>query len=176
MFMPGAGPAAIAVALPDEQNVCWDAGQCRLRYAWKGAFIDASAHWRGKGGDLAALPGAPWWSAPKDDFPFRFGAPDRVASPAQFLGYQLDGGVPEFRYRVGGQEVFERITAAESGAGINLRFRFPNARELVFWRGDENPNREARSSAGEWMNGTLRLTPQQASEFTVTLKALSTAP
>ncbi|MGY8644435.1 MAG: plastocyanin/azurin family copper-binding protein [Verrucomicrobiales bacterium] len=37
---PDAGPAAIAVALPEELNVCWDAGNCRLRYAWSGGFID----------------------------------------------------------------------------------------------------------------------------------------
>lgn len=176
MFMPGAGPAAIAVALPDEQNVCWDAGQCRLRYAWKGAFIEASAHWRGKGGDLATLPGSPWWSAPKNDFPLRFGAPDRAVAPVQFLGYRLDGGVPEFRYRVGEQEVFEKITSAESGSGITLHFRVPNARELVFWRGAAETKAEARSSAGEWVTGSLRVTPEQASDFTVTLKPRPAAP
>ena len=39
-FMPGASPAAFAVALPGNQFYCWDAGECRLRYVWtKGGFI-----------------------------------------------------------------------------------------------------------------------------------------
>ena len=37
-FLPDAGPAAIAVALPGDQNFCWDAGNCRLRYLWSGEF------------------------------------------------------------------------------------------------------------------------------------------
>ena len=36
IFMPDASPAAIAVGLKHGQNYCWDAGQCRLRYAWYG--------------------------------------------------------------------------------------------------------------------------------------------
>jgi azurin len=40
LFLPEAGPAAIAVALTEAQNFCWDAGTCRLRYAWLGAFVD----------------------------------------------------------------------------------------------------------------------------------------
>jgi hypothetical protein len=40
MFMPGASPAAIAVALPGQDSLCWDAGQCRFRYAWSGGFVD----------------------------------------------------------------------------------------------------------------------------------------
>ena len=35
-FMPGSSPAAIAVALPGGHAYCWDAGNCRLRYAWQG--------------------------------------------------------------------------------------------------------------------------------------------
>ena len=37
---PEAGPAAIAVAVNEELHYCWDAGECRLRYIWKGDFID----------------------------------------------------------------------------------------------------------------------------------------
>ena len=174
MFMPGAGPAAIAVALPDDQNVCWDAGECRLRYAWKGAFIDASAHWRGKGGDLATFSASPWWRAANDDFPLRFGAPDRPSPPVKFLGYRLENGLPEFRYRVGSQEIFEKITSLDNGAGIMVHFRIPSGTEAVFWKGSD-PNREAQSSVGEWVNGMLRLTPAQAKDFTVALKPMSPA-
>ena len=56
IFMPAAGPAAIAVALPNGQNYCWDAGACRLRYAWPGDFIDAEKHFAGNGSALAKVP------------------------------------------------------------------------------------------------------------------------
>ena len=46
IFMPEASPAAIAVALKHGQNYCWDAGQCRLRYAWYGGFVDPWPVWR----------------------------------------------------------------------------------------------------------------------------------
>jgi len=56
IFMPDAGPAAVAIALVGSQNVCWDAGQCRLRYAWQGSFIDASENWAGNGKILPIVP------------------------------------------------------------------------------------------------------------------------
>ena len=40
IFMRESGPASIAVALPNDQNYCWDAGACRLRYVWRGGFVD----------------------------------------------------------------------------------------------------------------------------------------
>src|SRR5690606_9142024 len=46
-FIENAGPAAIAVRLTDDLSYCWDAGTCRLRYAWEGDFIDMSALWAG---------------------------------------------------------------------------------------------------------------------------------
>ena len=150
VFMPDAGPAAIAVALSDDQNFCWDAGQCRLRYAWKGAFIDASAHWKGNGRDLAKLPAAPWWHAPKDAFPLRFGAADADAPPVKFLGYRLDQGVPEFHYRAGDVEVFEKIVAAEKGAALAVRYRVPNSKQPVFYEG--------RAQGADF---TITLTPAQ---------------
>jgi len=47
-FMPGASPAAFAVALPGNQYYCWDAGESRLRYVWsKGGFIKGNkTHFR----------------------------------------------------------------------------------------------------------------------------------
>ena len=40
IFLPDASPAAIAVALPGDLSFCFDASECRLRYVWKGGFID----------------------------------------------------------------------------------------------------------------------------------------
>ena len=46
--MPGAGPAAIAVSLPNDLSYCWDAGSCRLRYAWQGEFLDPDGYFNKK--------------------------------------------------------------------------------------------------------------------------------
>lgn len=166
MFMPDAGPAAIAVALPGTQNFCWDAGECRLRYAWSGPFIDASDHWRSNGSALAKPGGGPWWSAEKGAFPLKVGASGKV----KFLGYRLEAGVPEFRYRVGEVEVFEKITAAPNDAGLVSRFRIPKAAGIVEFAIAPG-NAQWSSSAGAMNAGVLKLTSAQAAEFTITVTA-----
>lgn len=170
MFLPGASPAAIAVALPDEQNVCWDAAQCRLRYAWKGGdFIDATAYWRGNGRDLAEVKGAIWWSAPKESFPFRLGAPDSVAPVVKFLGYRLEQGFPEFHYTMNGVEVREKVTG--SASAVVLRFRLTKPSTPITFQGTHDKGKWT-SDVGEWKDDALSLTPEQAAEFTLTLTAL----
>ncbi len=171
IFMPDAGPAAIAVALPDQQNFCWDAGECRLRYAWRGAFIDAGANWRGNGKDLPVVSAPPWWSAEKGAFPLRFGAAEAGPAPAvKFLGYTMGGGLPEFRYRVGDTEVFEKITGAPDNAGLLVHFRIPKAAQPVAFSIAPGPaNAQWTSSAGEIKGGVLQLTAAQAADFTITL-------
>ena len=171
IFMPNAGPAAIAVALPGEQNFCWDAGECRLRYAWRGPFIDASAHWRGNGSALAVPGAAPWWSAEKGAFPLKIGAPGKV----KFLGYKLHAGTPEFHYRVGDIEVFEKISAAPNDAGLVSKFRIPKAAGGVEFSIVPGGARWS-SPAGDLGGGTLKLTPAQAVDFTVTVTAANQPP
>jgi azurin len=127
-FLPNTGPASLAVALPGEQNFCWDAGQCRLRYIWRGTFIDASANWHGNGRDLAVVPTDPWWGAEENGYPLSVGGQH---APVKFLGYKLDGGIPEFHYRVGAQEVFEKITPLPGNSGIAEQFRIPKATQPV---------------------------------------------
>jgi uncharacterized cupredoxin-like copper-binding protein len=167
IFMPNSGPASIAVALPGALNYCWDAGQCRLRYAWRGAFIDASSYWRGNGRDMAVVPVDPWWSARKGDFPLKIA--DSGAEPSvKFLGYKIDAGLPEFHYEIGGTEVFEKITPAPGDAGIVMRFRIPKAARPVEFR-LASANAKLASSAGAFEAGALKLTPAQAADFTVTL-------
>jgi hypothetical protein len=171
MFMPDCGPAAIAVALPGEQNYCWDAGQCRLRYVWRGIFIDAMDHWRGKGADLARLPAEPWWNAPTDDvFPLRFGALGAEPPKVKFLGYNIRDGIPEFHYRADSVEVFERLAPADGG--ISASYRLQGAKADVFVRMRNAGNAVWHSSVGEWNDGVLRMPAANASEFVLTLTAL----
>lgn len=165
VFMPGAGPATIAVALPGEQNYCWDAGECRLRYAWRGDFIDASAHWRGNGKDLPVLSAPAWWRAEKEAFPLRIGS---GKEPVKFHGYTLKDGLPEFHYSVGATDVFERITASPKNAGLAVHFRIPSAKQPVAFVAGSAAAPWA-SSTGALKDGVLSLQPAQAADFTVTL-------
>lgn len=172
MFVPDAGPAAIAVALQGDQNFVWDAGQCRLRYAWNGGFIDASDYWRGNGRDLAKLLGEPWWNAPIDEFPIRIG--DGKTTPKiKFLGYKLEKGLPEFHYRVDETEVFEKITEGKTHGSLSLHYRIPKlAKPLTYRAADSNFARWS-SSVGAFKDGALTLTPAQAAAFTLTLTSAS---
>ena len=63
--MPGASPAAFAVALPGNHYYCWDAGESRLRYVWtKGGFIKSNqAHWSSNGKPVAEFNGTPYYRA-----------------------------------------------------------------------------------------------------------------
>jgi azurin len=120
LFLPDSGPASIAVALPGTQNFCWDAGPCRLRYAWEGAFIDAAAHWAGKGADRAEVPAPPWWTAGPDENPARRAWPEMPAGEPEFLGYRTTPAGPVFRYRIGSTEISETISALPGQPGLTL--------------------------------------------------------
>lgn len=176
MFLPEAGPAAIAVALTGSQNVVWDAGECRLRYAWQGAFIDATENWAGNGSKLAALSATTWWQAPKGEFPLRFGAAGSERPAVKFLGYAMNAAGPEFHYRVGDTEVFEQVLPRPGGPGLTVRIRIPQARSTVFYRGVSDANVQWTSSAGAWDGATLTLTPAQAADFTLTLTSALCKP
>jgi mono/diheme cytochrome c family protein len=123
--MPEATPAAIAVGLPGKLSYCFDAGESRLRYAWRGGFIDVSETLTKKTEanhltPTAKLVGAVFYRS--DGFPFRVGSVDRIPRP-RFRGYRLAaGGAPEFRYEVDGIEVTELITPAADGSGITRQF------------------------------------------------------
>jgi azurin len=166
IFLPDAGPAAIGVALPGDQNFCWDAGVCRLRYAWTGGFLDAGKHFTTKGQPVAKLLGRRWLECPRT-FPLRFGAePPPVV---QFRGYSRDAGVPTFEYDVDGQAVRETITAGETG-GLRVRFELPgNSRPLTIETGTPD-GVTVESSAARIADGRLELTAEQARRFELTYR------
>ncbi len=172
IFMPDAGPAAIAVALPGKENFCWDAGICRLRYVWFGDFIDASAHWKGNGKALAVVPSAPWWSTGKPVPPILFGG--KPASSPKFLGYTVSGGNPEFHWRSGVLEVSERLTANASSGAVEWNFSFTNPPAEVsidVGAGDG----AATCSVGRRNGKVLSIPASQAAKFTVHLEPSAAA-
>ncbi len=166
MFVRDSGPASIAVALPGEQNYVWDAGACRLRYAWRGAFIDPSPHWGGNGDAFAEVKGRIYWRAGAD-FPLRIGAREKVPV-VKFRGYRLVEKYPEFRYEVDGVEVRELIKAQHHG-GLEDTFTIGAAKGAVFYVIDPGGGATFASSAGQFKDGVLQLTPEQARNFTITL-------
>jgi azurin len=161
IFMPDAGPAAIAVALPGGQNFCWDAGACRLRYAWKGGFVEATKHFRSKGQPLATLLGERWWTAPAE-FPLEPGGtpPSRV----RFRGYVLNAGIPTFEYDLDGQLVRETIDSLTDG-GLRRVFDLPGMGRILTVVPGEAAGVRVTASVGSHEAGTLRLSPEEARRF-----------
>lgn len=165
IFMPDAGPAAIAVALPGNLNYCFDAVNCRIRYAWSGPFLDGTRHWRGSGKDRAELGDAAWWS-PSTPL-IRFGSGKSDMNPeAQFLGYTLKDGLPEFHFKVGKQEVFQLVKAA--GNVLEVRFRLPQVKTKVLVVKDLSVVVKCQEAVER--KGQMEVPADKAKEFSVFLE------
>ncbi|MEM9833731.1 MAG: plastocyanin/azurin family copper-binding protein [Bacteroidota bacterium] len=166
-FMPNCGPAGIAVGLLGDISYCWDAGQCRLRYVWKGGFIDLEQHWSGKGKELAEIVGLVFYRD-STEFPFRIGEGQEIPT-VEFLGYEMKNRYPTFKYRLNDVEVTERIVPTFETPGIKRMLTFSGLNEsLRFVKGQHNML--YYSNQGEWEDEkTLRLSPEEAQEFTITI-------
>src|SRR5690606_11852471 len=166
-----AGPAAIAVALPQGQNYVWDAGAVRLRYAWTGDFVDRSEGLTGRNGVTMQAPakvlGEIYYRA-GGAYPIRIGRAE--GEPAvDFRGYRLLDGIPEFHYEVDGVEVRERITPTEDGAGLVRTFTVGATGAPVLFVSEAGTGVSFRASAGTWEGGVLRLTGPAARSFSITM-------
>ena len=193
-FMPGASPAAFAVALPGNHYYCWDAGECRLRYAWsKGGFIRGNqVHWSSNGKPVAKFNGLPYYRArssklkPEDyehlaetarnspfydtteavDFPIKI---EGVDAFPKYKGYRLIKGYPEFIYKIGDYEIRELIRTSDNNLGITRKFSVSPKTPLTF-KVTLDESSISSSSAGSISNdGTLKLTAKQAMEFDLTI-------
>ena len=124
--MPEATPAAIAVGLPGGISYCFDAGESRLRYAWRDGFVDMTPTLFAKKNpatnltETAAIVGEIFFR--EGAYPIRVDDRDRIPQ-RRFRGYRLVDSVPEFRYEVDGVAVRERID--RNGAGLVRRFLIP---------------------------------------------------
>jgi azurin len=167
MFMPGASPAAIAVALPGQDSLCWDAGQCRFRYAWSGGFVDNQGYWKGNGNAQAKLLGPIWYTAAKGHL-LRLA---RDSEPVTaFKGYDLIKGLPEFRYTLDGVEVHELISAGDKPHSLVFTYQLPVAKPLYAVVEGEKAAWWS-SSAGAFAQGTLSIPAAASASFTLTLSA-----
>jgi hypothetical protein len=193
-FMPGASPAAFAVALPGNHYYCWDAGECRLRYAWsKGGFIRGNqVHWSSNGKPVAKFNGLPYYRArssklkPEDyehlaetarnspfydtteavDFPIKI---EGVDAFPKYKGYRLIKGYPEFIYKIGDYEIRELIRTSENNLGITRKFYVSPKTPLTFKVTLDESSIYSSSAGSISSDGTLKLTAKQAMEFDLTI-------
>ena len=169
-FMPDCGPAGIAVGLLGEVSYCWDAGECRLRYAWKGGFLDLTKNWAGKGKEVAELVGTVFYRD-RTDFPFRLGRREHVPQ-AEFQGYIMHKRYPTFRYTLDGAEVTERIVPTLEQPGIKRIMTFTGLKQPLWLAKASYPNTNIYCNKGQWEGDYLKLSPQEAREFTITITEL----
>lgn len=166
-YMEDASPAAIAVNLPQNLSYCWDAGTCRLRYAWEGDFLDNQTLWKGKPNAVGNILGTIFF---KDDaaYPIRIGNSEDTPD-IKYKGYRLINRYPEFKYTFNGTDVYELIHPKEDGSGIIRTFRIPGSNQKVFFYCETQDDVECKASKGKWENGRLILSPQEAQKFTITI-------
>jgi uncharacterized cupredoxin-like copper-binding protein len=165
-FVRDCGPAAIAVCLPSGQNYCWDAGACRLRYVWKGAFLDPMPHWAANGDAFSEVKGRIYYRT-QPGVPLHVGNKDKTPA-VKFLGYRLVQKFPEFHYLVDGVDVRELTKPLHHGSGIESTFTVAAKDQPLLYTFNPNGGATVASSAGTIKDGVLTLTPEQAKSFTIT--------
>ncbi|MCX6214958.1 plastocyanin/azurin family copper-binding protein [Spirosoma sp.] len=157
-FMPDCGPAAIAVGLPGPnggQSYVFDAGECRIRYAWSGGFVDNTEQWEGKGQLLTKVVGDIYFRD-TGGFPWRVG---NAVPKAQFKGYRLVNRYPEFWYVINGVEVHELVKPLPAGRGLIRTFTFSPTKQSLSFINKPQPGIRLQSSLGRFQREILTLPP-----------------
>jgi len=167
LFMPDAGPAAIAVALPEGMNYCWDAGNCRLRYAWSGGFVDATKMWNSNGNALAKILGETFWKSQPGETLHGVQFGQRPPQYVKFRGYELIGGLPVFEYEVDGVAVRESLRSGPKGLEWSFKIDSPPADVHVIAPEFEGATMTGSAGARDLEFWTIN--KAQASEFTLTI-------
>lgn len=134
-FVVGGAPRSIVVGFPGGQAYAFDAGECRLSFAWSGELLDVRPVWMERGGQEAIPLGQRWYTA-AEGFPLRIGDPAHEPKP-RFRGYALDRGLPVFSYDLGDASVRDRIEPLAGGAGLarTIEVRAKNVSEVWFLPG-----------------------------------------
>lgn len=162
IFMPNAGPASIAVALDQTMSLCWDAGECRLRYSWNGGFIDGYPYWQGNGSSIAKVLGTIHYVEAKSPF--------AITGEPKFSGYGIKNGLPVFKYQLGDSLITESFSAIANGGGFNRSFTMtPTPSVPVVLNFPEDQKVAYTSDKGKWTGSKLELTSTEASSFTINI-------
>jgi azurin len=161
-------PASITVNLGERLSYTWDTLEGRLLYAWTGGFLDMSEYWgTAQGGNRK-----PFGYLPKIIGPMVYKTSGKHPLSIQgqseqitYLGYQLEKGIPTFLYKMGEQEIRERIVPAGKGQFIH-QYQLPGNTSPVKVSGVSVVGvSEAKKQSNVWMIGG-----ESASAFTVTIK------
>lgn len=145
--MPEASPAAIAVGLPGGVSYCFDAGESRLRYVWRGGFVDMTRTLLSKKNretnltETAEIVGEIFFR--EGPAPIRVGDRDRIPQ-RRFRGYRLVDSLPEFHYLLDGVDVYELIAPIERG--IVRRFRIADVSQPMWFVASEAEGVQIESS------------------------------
>jgi hypothetical protein len=166
-FLPDTGPASMAVGMTDKLSYCWDAGACRFRYLWKGGFVDMKGHWGGKGKERADIVGTIFYSE-QNEAPFRIGSKTHKPTP-EFRGYSMQDDLPTFKYALDDVEVSERITPTLEKAGMKRTLSFKNLKQPLWFVMENNSKVDIYVNKGKWEGNYLKLSPEEAQEFTITI-------
>jgi azurin len=172
IFMPDAGPAAIAVSLPNQLSYCWDAGSCRLRYAWQGEFLDPSDYFNKKAEKVAKIMGTIFYRD-KTTYPLRFSKDENPV--VDFKGYRLINRYPEFHYSIDGKNVYELIKPKEDGSGLIRSFKIPEAAQSLYFVFDPCDGAEYSASKGTLEGNQINLSAPDAREFVIVMTKRETA-
>ena len=166
-FMPNSSPAAIAVSLPGGHSFCWDAGNCRLRYVWRGGFIKKNGSF-GRWRTLPTIEGQIYHQ--ESNFPIRFESWNEQPPETDFMGYRMVGGIPEFRYQANGVEFTEFLAKLPGMSGLSRRFKIENPPSDLFFKVD--PDEGVEMSCGKQMaaNGMFSVSREDAKDFTVIMR------
>ena len=164
-FLPGTGPDAFAVRLPNNLSYCWDGGTCRLRYAWEGEFLDYTDFWKSYKMYSVKIMGTIFYRD-KTTFPLHIDQPSN--NPVvDFKGYKLINRYPEFHYTINGIDVYELIHSKPDGSGLIRTFRIPKITKSIWFIYGTGDGVTYTCSKGQIVNGKLKLSPAEAHEFTI---------
>ncbi len=172
IFMPDAGPAAIAVSLPHQLSYCWDAGSCRLRYAWQGEFLDPKNYFDKKAEKYAKIMGTVFYRD-KTTYPLKFSLDKNPV--VDFRGYRLIDRYPEFHYTIDGKDVYELIKPKEDGSGLIRSFKVPEATRPLYFVFDDRDGAQYTASKGRIYGNQINLTADDAHEFVIVMTKKETA-
>ena len=176
-YVKGGPGRSILVGLPGGINYCFDAETCCVRFGWFGMFLDVGPDWGNHPGHRGGKPVKTLGERFKVgamDLPVRIGGPD-LTPQVEFKGYEWDGEqVPVMRFLVNGAPVRQTVRPAPKGIGLQYDFEFDLINAPVFIKFDDRAV-SLSASVGEWKEGVLHVSNDQAQKFSVIVKPRESA-
>lgn len=164
IFMADSSPASIAITIDGQHSLCWDTLSCRMRYVWKGGYIDGYPYWQRNGNAFAQIMGEVYYRAPKD---LTSGlVAEGFDEAPKFKGYKMVDGLPVFSYAIGNYQVKEKILNREGNLVIKVSIDDVDDLDggVKYPLGDLDKT-ELEYSKGKLQNGFLVLTAKEAKSF-----------